>query len=157
MSGTVEYIDYTTVNRADYLAFLRLYVGIDEAFLPDTSPWIDLSLDIAVAKVNQAFTAFPPIYVLAVYNYAADRLVNMAIDQPGKTYFADLRKQLGLNNPSPGIIQSSSDQGTSQSFMIPAWMEDMTLTNLQMLKTPWGRAYLGYAQEYGPTIWGLTV
>jgi hypothetical protein len=146
----------TTPNEPDYLAFLRLYVGIDPAFLPDDSPWIDISLDVAQTKVVAELAAFPPIYVHAVYNYAADRLVNMAMDEPGKTYFADLRKQLGLNSATPGVIQSSSDQGTSQSFKIPDWMNDMTLTNLQMLKTPWGRNYLGYAQQYGPTIWGLT-
>jgi hypothetical protein len=152
MSG----FNQTTPNRPDYLIFLRQMVGIPVDFMPDDSPWIDLSYEIAEAKVNPWLGVAPPIYVVAFYNYAADRLVNMALDMPGKTYFSDLRKQLGLNTASPGIIQSSSDQGTSQSFMIPKWMNDMTLTNLQMLKTPWGRTYLGYAQEYGPTIWGLT-
>jgi hypothetical protein len=28
--------------------------------------------------------------------------------------------------------------------------------NLQNLKTPYGRAYLAFAQDYGPSVWGIS-
>ncbi len=34
--------------------------------------------------------------------------------------------------------------------------KNFTLANLQNLKTPWGRTYLGFAQAYGPSIIGLS-
>ena len=37
----------------------------------------------------------------------------------------------------------------------PDWAKLMTITNLEMTRTPYGRAYLGFAQEYGPVAWGL--
>jgi hypothetical protein len=149
--------DPTTPSLADYVIFLRQYVGIPSAYLPDNSPWITTSYNIAIDKVNNAFAAVSSdIYTLMVYNYATDRLINFAPDQPGQCYFADLRKTLGINNMQMGIIQSSSDQGTSQSWMLPDWIKSLTLSNMQMMNTPYGRAYLGFAQEYGTTLWGLT-
>jgi len=115
--------------------------------------------------VGNACPDQPSYHAWAVYNLGGDILVNYApdnddatppVEPPNDHYFTILRTKLGLNSFVPGIIQSSSDNGTSVSYMTPGWMEQMTLANLQQLKTPWGRQYLMLAQAYGPTIWGLS-
>jgi hypothetical protein len=156
MSGTAGFVDPTHPNLADYTLFLRNYVGIGAAYLPDNSFWITGTLRVGETMVILELAAFDGfIYTLAVYNYATDRLINFAIDQPGASFFADRRQALGLNNFSPGLITSSSDQGTSQSMEVPDWAKNMTMGDLALTKTPYGRAYLAIAQNYG-TIWGLT-
>jgi hypothetical protein len=76
--------------------------------------------------------------------------------QPWNHYWSDLRAKYGLDSFVLGVIQSSADQGTSQSLLVPDWVKNLTMFDLALLKTPWGRRYLGLAQAYGPTIWGLT-
>ena len=153
----------TKPNIADYLMFLRQGVGIGPAFLPDDSLWVQTSFDIAMGTVNLALMALPgssptavPIYVLAVYNLAADRLLNFALDEPGQCYFRDLRSSLGLNAFMPGFVTASADQGTSQTLALIESVKNFTVTDLQMMKTPYGRMYIDFAQNYGPYIWGLT-
>ncbi len=104
---------------------------------------------------------FPSYYAWAVYNLAAHLLImwapdNPALAPPNNTFFADLRDKYGLNSFTPGVIQASHDQGTGQAFIVPDFVKNMTMADLAYLKTPWGRAYMGLAQAYGPTIWGLT-
>ena len=154
MSGFVE---PGKPNVTDYTAFLRGNVGISVADLPDDSMWITATLGIAIAQVNLALTRLVrPMYCLAVYNLGADRLINFALDLPQRSYFADLRKSLGVTVFAAGLVSSSSDAGTSQSLQVIEAAQKMTLTDLQLAKTPYGRAYMGIAQSYGPTIWGLT-
>jgi|SRR5688572_1660913 len=71
-------------------------------------------------------------------------------------YFANLRKQLKINSFVPGIVANTSDLTTSVGLDNPDFMKNLTLEQLQLLKTPFGRAYLMIAQKYGPTVWGLT-
>lgn len=144
-------------NVADYTTFLRIECGIDAIFLPDNSIWITTSLAVAIAIVNDALLVTePPIYTLSCYNLGADRLINFAQDEPGKTYFTDLRRDLKINAFTAGVVQSSGDQGTSQSLQVPDWAKGLTLLDLQSLKTPWGRNYLAFAQSYGSNLWGLS-
>ena len=51
---------------------------------------------------------------------------------------------------------ASSDVSTSQSLAQPTWAAGLTIGQLGMMRTPWGREYLSYAQSFGPTIWGVT-
>lgn len=147
----------TLPNQADYLTFIRQGLGIGPAYLPDDSMWIGTTFSMARAMVNDALIiADATIYTLAVYNFAADRLLHFALDVPGQSYFKDTRATLGLNNFLAGLINASSDQGTSQSLEIIDAAKRMTITDLGMMKTPYGRVYLDFAQSYGPTIWGLT-
>lgn len=146
-------------NQADYLLFLRNGVGIGPAYLPDNSMWITTTLNMAIAMVVTELQFADPtgtMYTLACYNFATDRLLNFAIDLPGQTYFQNARQTLGLNSFSAGLIIASSDQGTSQAMQAPDWAKSMTITDLQMMRTPYGRVYLDFAQSYGPNIWGLT-
>jgi hypothetical protein len=142
-----------------YLAFLRESVGIGPEYLADDSLWVQATYAMAIATVNNALIYADygnSIYAMAVYNYGADRLLNLANDAPGQCFFRDQRQSLGLHSFSAGLVVSSADQGTSQSLEIINAAKSMTLTDLQMMKTPYGRAYLDYAQNYGGNIWGLT-
>lgn len=137
---------------AGYLQFLRDVVGVPVSALPDDSPYISLTFNAAIEIVWTPFTCmgFPDVYMQAVYNLAAHMLVCMAPDQTGSTFFADLRKKCGVNNFQPGLIQSSSDENTSQSWMIPDVFKKATLAELGYLKTPWGRDYMALAQRPFP-------
>ena len=146
----------TTPNQADYLLFLRGTVGIKPALLPDNADVITISFQVAMATVNdQLGCASPLMYTYAVYNLAADRLINYAPDLPNQSYFKDLRKDMRIDQPSVGVVSASADESTSTTLLNPEQMKYFTLRDLQMLKTPYGREYLGLAQSIG-TVWGLT-
>lgn len=118
---------------------------------------IQVSFDVALEVVNITLSqATSQLYVLAVYNLATDRLINYAVDLPGQDYFANLRSQWNLNAPVAGVATSGSDQSTSSSWLNPEQLKTLTLANLQQMRTPFGLSYLGFAQSYGQTLWGLT-
>lgn len=143
-----------TIN--DFTAFLRSPVGIDPLFLPDTDPVISTAYTVAISLVNQALMIpSQNLYNFAVYNLGADFVINWANDQPNRTFFYDLRKSLNIELFVPGVVSSSGDQGTSASRLNPEFMKNYTMRDLQNLKTPYGRAYLAIAQDYG-TLWGMT-
>lgn len=143
-------------NLPDYLVFLREAVGISVDDLPDDSPFIPGTYAMAAAAVNTTLCLAPMAYSLARYNFGADRVINFAIDQPNRVYFAKLRKDLGILSFAAGLVSSSSGDGASQSLEVIEAAKGMTVTDLQLMKTPYGRQYIGLAQSYGPTIWGLS-
>lgn len=151
-------------------------MGIDTTVLPDSNPVIAMAYEVARAIVNPALATvcapFPPpasplvsIYALAVYNLAGDNLLNYAQDQPGAKpvagsdppapYFQNLRKVWNMTGFVSGIVQASSDEGTSVTLVVMDAAKNFTLGNLQNLKTPYGRQYLAFAQDYGPGPWGI--
>ena len=146
---------------SDFQTFITSVMGISTSVLPSNSPVITWSFDFAydwVAQELSGLTAQPgswTMYQRAVYNLAADTLINWAQDTPPSTYFANLRKDFGCNSFVAGVIQSSSDEGTSESLLVPEAFARLTIANLGNLKTPYGRAYLGIAQSFGP-VWGLS-
>lgn len=143
-------------TQAGFLDFVRNVMQISTTVLPDSSPSIATAYSVALEIVNdQLALASSTMYTYAVYNLAGDNLVNYAPDQQGQTYFADLRKTLNLAGFVSGVIQASSDESTSESMVVQDAAKEFTLADLQNLKTPWGRTYLGIAQRYG-TVWGLT-
>lgn len=71
-------------------------------------------------------------------------------------YFTRLRSTLKLGAFAPGMVASTSDLSTSVGLLNPDFMRGLTLENLQLLKTPWGKAYLSLAQSYGSNLWGMT-
>lgn len=124
--------------------------------LPVGSAVIEYAFKAAHGIVLRQLQGIDPfLYEVAVYNLAASILIQYAPDQPGQTYFADYRAAHGIGIFTPGIIQSSSDSSTSQSWLTQDWMKNLSLADLQNLKNPYGLAYLSIAQAYG-TIWGLT-
>ena len=56
----------------------------------------------------------------------------------------------------PGVVASTSNEGTSTSLEVIAAAKNFTLGNLQNLETPYGRAYWRSAQDYGPSIVGVS-
>ena len=138
--------------------------GFVTGIIPADSVWFGYAYDVALDIVNEALNgASPTIYTLAVYNLGLDNLVNWAQDIPGGTlypntdlpYFKGLRASLNIAQFTPGVVTSASDSSTSTSLLNPEALKDLTLGDLQNLKTTWGRQYLAFAQMYGP-IWGLT-
>lgn len=161
----MAFTDPSHPNIADFETYVYSQ-GITTAELPTGSDYAVWALgyaeNIAIepppglpqATVSGTLTASP--YVMAVYNLGMHRLLFVAQDQAGQTTFADLRKEFGLLSFQAGPIISASDQSTSESMAKPDWMDSMTLQSLTLLKTPWGRFYLEYAQMYGRTLWGIS-
>jgi hypothetical protein len=147
--------------------------GVPATAIDDTNSfYLAWAWNTATAIVLRYFLCVPgPIYLQMVYNLGMDRLANWCMDiqppvayvplpgQPpngaGLPYFAYLRNWYGLNNFTPGLIDGAYDQGTGQTMKLLDVLEGMTIAQLQYLKTPWGRTYLGYAQDWG-TNWGIT-
>lgn len=148
----------TVVNATDYTSFLRA-AGMQAAVLPDDSADITTSLALAQYTVNPVIAqAAPHLYVVAAYNWGADWLVNHAEDQLGQTFFRDLRgsKMYRILDPALGVPTSAGDGGTSVGLLNPERMRNMTFSELQLLKTPFGRRYLGIAQNFGDAPFGLS-
>lgn len=153
--GTPSVASFNAPTLDGYIAWLREQ-GFTDTALPADSMFLALTYENSLATVNRALiSASPIIYTLAVYNLGADFLINWTPDQPGSTFFVDLRKGYGVLDFSPGVVSSSSDNGTSTSLMNPDFLKGLTMGNLQNLKTPYGRQYLAWAQSYG-TVWGLS-
>lgn len=153
---------------AGFLNFIRTVMQIPAAALPDNSPVITIAFDVSIEIVNPQFNWIGAslIYELAVYNLAGSNLLNYATDPLPPTffinvngtevpYFQALRQQLGMTSFVAGVIQSTSDESTAESLMVPDALKGLTLANLQQLKDPYGRQYLAFAQDYG-SLWGLS-
>ena len=161
----------TQPTLAGFLSFVRNEMKIPTLALPTSSPFIGYAFANALAIVNPALRTMPvpqqdaagvalnsggwSIYAIAVYNLAADNLVNYAPDQNGSAYFAKLRKKMNITGFVSGVVQSSADESTSVSLVVQEAAKAFTLADIQNLKTPWGRVYLGLAQAYGPSTWGM--
>lgn len=160
-------------TQAGFLAFIRNGMGITTTYLPDSSVWIGYAYTVAVALVNPqiqqaCYPGAPVMYELAVYNLAAHNLITFAQDVPGVYvdnpnpppekigYFAALRQQFGLNVFTAGVVQASGDEGDSVSLAVVEGLKNLTASQIGLLKTPYGLAYLGMAQSVG-SLWGLTV
>lgn len=147
----------TTPTLAGFLAFVRGQMRVTAVQLPDDDPVISSAYQVAVAICNPllACTFMPsPVYALAVYNLAASNLIEFAQDQTGQCFFEDARKAFHMNDFVAGVVNSSSDEGTSQSLTVPEAFETLTLADLQYIKNPYGRRYLAFAQRFG-TLWAL--
>jgi len=143
-----------TPNITDYTLFLRNVAGINTTVLPDNSAVIEWSFNYAMNVVSDFFAVIPQtpdqfLYGVAVYNLATDTLLNYAQDQPGQTFFAQVRQKYQLNVLIPGVVTEARDEDTSTGIINPKFMQGLTMGNLQNLKTPFGRQYLALAQDLG--------
>lgn len=156
-------------TQAGFLAWIRGVMGVPVQWLPDDAPAIGYAYDTAEAIVNPVFACVPgPLYLQAVYNLGGHLLATWAPDVPpppyfkvdedgnGYGYFQWLRKSNNMLGFTTGIVQASSDEGTSVSMVVPKNLENLTLSQLGLLSTIWGRTYLGIAQDWGPTNWGIS-
>lgn len=148
-------------NLNGYILWIRNIMEVPQIVLPNNSPYIGLSYDLSLAIVNKYLDwVAPGVYTIAVYNLGGDFLVNNTQDNstlspPDNTYWSDLRSSLQINNFVPGFINSTADQGTSTGVKILSVFDNLTFADLQTLKTPWGRTYMGIAQSVG-SMWGIT-
>jgi len=148
---------------AGFQDFITNVMGINPLLLPSNSPAIEWAYANALMIVSPtlAIVGTPynsplqtNLYIEAVYNLGGDNLINYAPDQPGRTYFADLRRSMNITSFAAGLVQSASDNSTSDTLAIPDALKNLTISQLQNMKTPWGRRYLAIAQTYG-TMWGV--
>ena len=146
-------------------------MGVPTAYLANDDPNLQLCYDISTTTVRKAFICLgmsSPIYQLMIYNLAGHYLAQFAqdpnplpnppyiiVDGVSYGFWSYLRKTSGLSGFISGVVQASSDEGTSVSLVAPKWADNLTAGQLQLTNTPWGRAYLGWAQNAG-TAWGLS-
>ncbi|MHB8914742.1 MAG: hypothetical protein ACYC4K_02895 [Thiobacillus sp.] len=152
----MAFIDPTTPNAADFYTFVTNQ-GVPTADLPSTSEYLTWAL-----AYGQNIALLPPplmpaiVYVMAVYNLGMHQLIKVAQDIPNYTFFTNARTQFGILSFMAGPIVASGDGQTSETLLSADWMKGMTLSALDLLKTPFGRSYLEYAQAYGPNIVGVS-
>ena len=149
---------------AGFQWFVQTIMGVPGANMPPND-WLQVAYDQAVNLTYWALATVPSqqtspsIYAFAVYNLGCAILCEYAQDDqttsPPQTYWENLGNTLGLNSMNFGLITSAADQGTSESTYIPEQIKGMTLMDLQLAKTPWGRKYLMFAGQWG-SIWGIT-
>jgi hypothetical protein len=145
-----------TPSEAGFLDFIRNYAGISTGVLPDDSTYITFAYDVASTTVNEEIGKIPGLdYALATYNLGIDVLINYALDVSGSTYFSSLRSKFDTSSFTAGVMTGAGDAGTAGSIAVSDALQQLTLSDLQNLKTPWGRAYLAIAQKYG-TPWGIS-
>ena len=158
----------TMPNVFSFYQFILNVLQPPSIFVPGDSPQVQYAFDFALQWVSSDLQFVPglpsamSLYALAVYNLAADTLIAWQPDGPsdptyadGLQYWAWLRKRYNVLAFVPGIVQSTSDEGTSSSYLLPESYSGYTIANIQNTKTPYGRAYLGIAQSQG-TLWGLS-
>jgi hypothetical protein len=143
-------------NVTDFYTFLLNVAGIPAAALPSDSPYLTWALSysqemtLGVLKVIGS-----DFYCFAVYLLGTSFLINWCPDQTGQDYFQALRKDLNISGFVGGVVQSTADQATSESMMMPDFLKGLTIGQLQMLKDPFARQWLAMQSELGP-IWGIS-
>ena len=146
----------TTPNTTDLYTFLTTVAGVPPSALPSNSTYIPWALSYAEEKTLMVLYAVgQDYYCFAVYCLATSFLINWCPDQPGQTYFSDLRKTWDLTGFIGGTVQSSADQSTSESLLAPDFLKGLTLGQLQALRDPYGRQWLAMQADNGP-IWGIS-
>lgn len=152
----MSFADPTQPNLADFTTFVYSQ-GVPLDDLPSNSQYLQWAFTVALDTALPAPCNLPGIiYVLAVYNMAMHRLLKIAQDIPPSTFFTDQRSTFKLMAFVSGVIQSSTDNGTGNSLVVPDFFKTLTMQDMDLLKTPWGREYLAYAQQYGPNVVGVT-
>lgn len=150
---------------AGWLVWVRTVMGVPNQYMPVDPTYVDLAYQFAVSIVNPVLSGVPGvIYQQAVYNLAGHYLALYAQDNPvvfitqdgvDYGYFEWLRKSNNMLGFVTGIVNSTSDESTSVSMTVPHSLENLTISQLGLTSTIWGRTYLGFAQSWsGP--WGIS-
>ena len=90
------------------------------------------------------------LYVLAVYNLGMHKLLKLAQDIQGQTYFQAMRTSSKLVSFTPGVMANAGDEATSAGLVVSEFFKGLLVNDLDLIKTPWGLEYLNYKQSYGP-------
>ena len=152
----MAFTDPGTPNLADFITFAEGQ-GVPSADVPTDADavfqpqWaLSDAQDRVIGQTSVGSTPLYMRYVLAVYNLALHLWITQGGDLPGQTFFQSSRAAFNLNSFLGGVILASGDEGTSNTIMVPEFLKGMTMDDLDLIKTPWGRQYMGYAQMYGP-------
>jgi hypothetical protein len=161
---------------AGFQCWVQNIMGVPSDVYATSLPFVTMAYCVAISLVNPQLAIIsnlggtdcsngPSIYAFAVYNLGGSNLINYAQDapfapnvpgsDPPAPYWQYLRQKFNTYSFTPGLTQSAHDESTGSSIWILNTFKDITLANLQQLKDPWGRAYLGIAQSWG-TVWGLS-
>lgn len=141
---------------AGFILFIRGVMGITTAQLPDNSTYITDAYTLAQEIVSPDIGLVSPVsFKLATYNLGGDYLINYTPDQSGQTVFADARKKYNTYGFVGGVIQSTGDEGTSESMAMADFIKNLSMSDLQNLKTPYGRTYMAIAMRFG-SLWGIS-
>lgn len=162
------YIYPTSPSQSDFDSWVQYVMGVPTTVIGPGSGWLVNAYNQAFATVNpiMAQAGLGILYTQAVYFLGGDILVNDAPDDQevlyptnnpdNLFYWAYLRKQWNILGTGPtGAVQSTGDESTNASYTVPKVYEALTPDQVQNLKTPWGRRYLGIAAQVG-TNWGIT-
>lgn len=153
----------TTPTLSGFQTWATTYAGITSTILPYNDPSWNDAFTYAQDIVNPAIQTVSPIqFTLATYNLATDYLLNWGQDQTPVIVFANsmpffeyYRQQFNLTGFNSGVVTASSSETTSVGVQVPEQFARLTLGDLQLTKTPFGRAYLAIAQKIGYAT-GLT-
>lgn len=145
---------------AGFLAFVRDDMHVPASAIPDDSPWLPLfyakALEWAcIPCYEPVWQAAPVTRMTLVYNLAASFMVQMAPDRENSTWFADLRKQLGVGRAVAGVVGAASDQGTSGMLQVSDALRSLSLADLMLFQDQWGRTALAILGELS-SLWGYT-
>lgn len=152
----MAFINPSQPNLTDFYTFVTNQ-GVPSSDLPSTSEYLAWALNYAIEvalpgpQIGAGLAGYAGSYVMATYNLGLHQLLKVAQDVSGN-FFATVRQTYGLTSPKVGVVMASEDQGTSQTLVVPEFFSRLTLSDLDLMKTPYGREYLGYAQMYGSTI-----
>lgn len=146
----------TTPTLDGFTTFCRTIAGITTDVMPDGDPGFDRAFSIAQGMVPCEMNLLDStIFTDCTYCWGVSVLVQFQQDQPGETFFADMRSAYGVNNLVPGVISSTADEATSTSLTVGRSLSNLSLTDLQRIKDPFGRQAIAYLMDLG-TSWGLT-
>jgi hypothetical protein len=148
--------------------FVQTAMGIPTSVLPSSDPSISLAYDLALYYAPTGLQCVPPgaplanpaddLYSLCVYNLAGANLILFGADPisggSNPTFFQTTRAGYNLNGFTAGTVNAASDESTSGSFTAAEWASQLTIDQLQLLKTPWGQAALALMQN-SSFIWGI--
>ena len=90
------------------------------------------------------------LFVLATYNLGMHKLLKIGQDISPSTYFSDMRTQAKMLSFAPGVVSQATDEATSAGLVVPEFFKGLLVTDLDLVKSPWGLEYLNYKQSYGP-------
>ena len=151
----MAFTDPTTPNLADFTTYANTQ-GVVASYTASDSDYFQWAFNRAVAQALTAPTIVAIEYVLAVYNLGTDRFVRLAMDDGQGTFYATQRSNFGILEFKPGVVMASGDNSTSQTLVVPDYYKELPMWGQELLKTPWGREYLAYAQMYGPYVVGVS-
>ena len=145
----------TTPNLADFTTYATNQ-GVVASYTASDSDYFSWAFNRAVNQALLAPTLAAIEYVLAVYNLGVDRFIRLAMDDGQGTFYQTQRASFNILDFRPGVVMASGDESTSQTLVVPDYYKELPMWGQELLKTPWGREYLAYAQMYGPYPVGVS-